>query len=74
MSKLSEFYGLNCQDDSIDFLKAHKLQICPFTKRLCTKTRKSDSQIKIGACTIKYQNNNVIICPFRLLESQQNLS
>lgn len=33
--------------------------------------RKSNPDVKIGTCTVKYQNNDVIICPFRLLEHNQ---
>ena len=33
--------------------------------------RKSNPNVKIGTCTVKYQENDVIICPFRLLEYNQ---
>lgn len=33
--------------------------------------RKSDPSVKIGTCSVKYQNQDVIICPFRLLEHNQ---
>ena len=45
--------------------------MCPYTKKICTKMRKSDPNSKIGTCSVKYQDNDVIICPFRLLEHNQ---
>ena len=71
MSKISEFFGLYCGDESLDFERAMELQICPFTQRVCTKMRKSDPNVKIGTCSVKYQSQNIIICPFRLLEHNQ---
>lgn len=49
MSKISEFFGLNCKDESLDFEAAMNTQICPYTQRVCTKMRKSDPDIKIGS-------------------------
>ena len=71
MSKISEFFGLYCKNSSLDFRQAMTTQICPFTQRICTKMRKSDPEIKIGTCSVKYQNQDIIICPFRLLEYNQ---
>lgn len=71
MSKISEFFGLYCGDESLNFKEAMKNQICPYTQRICTKMRKSDPDIKIGTCSVKYQDQAVIICPFRLLEHNQ---
>lgn len=71
MSKISEFFGLNCNDDSLNFEAAMSTQTCPYTQRICIKMRKSDPDVKIGTCSVKYQNQDVIICPFRLLEHNQ---
>lgn len=71
MSKISEFFGLNCKNDSLNFEAAMSAQTCPYTQRICTKMRKSDPSIKIGTCSVKYQNQDIIICPFRLLEHNQ---
>lgn len=73
MSKISEFFGLNCKDKSLDFEAAMNTQICPYTQRVCTKMRKSDPDIKIGTCSVQYQHQDVIICPYRLLEHNQIL-
>lgn len=71
MSKISEFFGLYCKNPSLDFRQAMTTQICPYTQRICTKMRKSYPEIKIGTCSVKYLNQDVIICPFRLLEHNQ---
>lgn len=71
MSKVSEFFGLYCKDATQDFKQAMSTQICPYTQRTCTKMRKSDPEIKIGTCSVRYQHNDIIICPFRLLEHNQ---
>lgn len=71
MGKISEFFGLNCENRELDFKKAMNNQICPYTNKICIKMRKSESEIKIGTCSVKFQNQNVIICPFRLLEHNQ---
>lgn len=71
MSKISEFFGLYCNNSSLEFKQAMELQMCPYTQRSCIKMRKSDPKVKIGTCSVKYQNQNIIICPFRLLEHNQ---
>lgn len=71
MSKISEFFGLYCKNTLLDFKQAMEKQICPYTQRICTKMRKSNPEIKIGTCSVKYQDQDVIICPFRLLEHNQ---
>lgn len=71
MSKISEFFGLSCKDVKQDFQNAMINQMCPFTGKICTKMRKSNPNIKIGTCSVKYQSQDVIICPFRLLEHNQ---
>ena len=71
MSKISEFFGLNCGDKEQNFNTAMEEQLCPYTKKICSKMRKSDPDIKIGTCTVKYQSQDIVICPFRLLEHNQ---
>lgn len=71
MSKISEFFGLYCKNPSLDFEQAMQTQMCPYTWRICAKMRKSNPEIKIGTCSVKYQNQEIIICPFRLLEHNQ---
>lgn len=71
MGKITELFGLYCANDTGDFKTAVSQQTCPFTNKICTKMRKSDPTTKIGTCSVKYQGNDVIICPFRLLEHNQ---
>lgn len=46
-------------------------QRCPFVEKKCYKTRKSQPEIAIGTCTVKYGDAPVMICPLRLLERRQ---
>src|SRR5690606_25420329 len=48
-------------------------QICPFTKKRCFKVRKSEPNISIGTCTVRYGSENVpvVICPNRLLQKRK---
>ena len=48
-------------------------QQCPFTNKKCVKIRKSEPSVSIGTCTVAYgkSNDNVIICPHRLIENNQ---
>lgn len=71
MSKISEFFGLKSDDSKQAIEEALHSQLCPFTKKHCMKMRKSEPDIKIGTCSVKYQNQDIIICPFRLLEHNQ---
>ncbi len=71
MGKISEFFGLNCDDNTQNFELAMKEQTCPYTNRICMKMRKSNPELKIGTCSVKYQGRDIIICPFRLLEYNQ---
>ncbi len=71
MSKISEFFGMDCADRTLDFEQAMRMQSCPYTQRICIKMRKSDPSVKIGTCSVKYQGQDVVICPFRLLEHNQ---
>ena len=46
-------------------------QQCTYLGRKCIKTRKSDSSIAIGTCTVSYQGRPVVICPVRFLQRRQ---
>lgn len=71
MSKISELFGLYCNNEALNFKTALENQSCPFTGKICTKMRKSDPETKIGTCSVLFQHQNIIICPFRLLEHNQ---
>ena len=71
MNSIVEFFGLNCRKRNVSLAKYLSAQRCPYTGGKCIKTRKSKSSVAIGTCTVEYQDADVIICPFRLLEKNQ---
>ena len=74
MNKILELFGQSATSLNSAMLKGLlKRQICPFSKTRCYKTRKSQSDISIGTCSVKYgkEDKNVIICPKRLLFQNQ---
>ncbi|MGC1273083.1 MAG: hypothetical protein WBC44_05210 [Planctomycetaceae bacterium] len=50
-----------------------KKQWCPFTNTKCFKVRKSEPDISIETCFVRFGKNarDVVICPNRLLERRQ---
>jgi len=48
-------------------------QQCRFIGKKCIKIRKSEPSVSIGTCTVAYgkNNENIIICPHRLIENNQ---
>ena len=74
MNKILEFFGRTTSSlGSAELKSILKKQICPFTETQCFKTRKSQSDISIGTCSVKYgkEHKNVLICPNRLLYKNQ---
>ena len=70
MNRVAELFGVYC-DGTHSITDALSAQICPYTGKKCYKTRKSSPQTAIGTCTVWQQNENLIICPSRLLENNQ---
>ena len=67
-----EFYGkLVTQETKGDFAQIMAAQQCPFLGRRCIKQRKSDASQTIGACTVGFQGNPLIICPHRFIAGNQ---
>ena len=73
MSRVSELFSFSVKRKDINWKEIIEQQQCPFTQKRCFKVRKSESDISIGTCTVKYGENldNIIICPHRLLERKQ---
>lgn len=71
MTKIVELFGLNCRQPMPTLKDSLKRQHCPFSDVKCVKTRKSQPSISIGTCTVTYQDSDIIICPFRLLDKNQ---
>jgi hypothetical protein len=72
MSKILELFGKSTVVDAHWRTIVEKQQ-CPFLYRKCLKNRKSQPEIAIGTCTVRYgrQEKDIIICPYRLLERKQ---
>jgi hypothetical protein len=73
MSNVVELFGKAHDSKSVDWRSTIAGQRCPFADKACYKTRKSDSSISIGTCTVLYGQppEPVIICPTRLIEHGQ---
>ncbi|SDI24537.1 NotI family restriction endonuclease [Chryseobacterium jejuense] len=69
-NKITEFFTYNLLEE-VNWFEIINHQMCQYTSKKCIKTRKSQANISIGTCTLSYQNRNIIICPFRLLERKQ---
>jgi hypothetical protein len=70
-TKLSELFTVSISAEKQNWKKTITDQHCSFLHKKCIKTRKSQPEISIGTCTVKYGNNDVIICPHRLLEKRK---
>lgn len=73
MTKVKELFGINTNTENVKWDKVLNDQPCPFLGKKCIKTRKSESDISIGTCTMCYgkDDKDIIICPHRLLERRQ---
>lgn len=73
MSRVSELFSFSVNRNDIDWKEVIARQQCPYTQKRCFKVRKSEADISIGTCTVKYGKNydNIVICPNRLLERKQ---
>jgi len=73
-NKVLELFGNPSQKTKgINWQKVIQNQWCPFANTKCFKVRKSQPEISIGTCTVRYgkAGKDVIICPNRLLERKQ---
>lgn len=72
MSKIIEIFGLDTYSEQ-NWESVIQEQRCPFRQKVCFKTRKSNSSIAIGTCSVLYGRDPqpIMICPARLLERGQ---
>jgi Restriction endonuclease NotI len=70
-TNLSELFTISTNAEGQDWNNIVTNQHCSFLNRKCIKSRKSQPEISIGTCTVKYGKNDVIICPHRLLEKRK---
>jgi hypothetical protein len=70
---LSEFFTIPTDAENQNWNDIINNQYCSFLNKKCIKVRKSQSEISIGSCTVKYGKglNDVIICPHRLIEKRK---
>lgn len=73
LSNVTELFGVPTQAKGVKWSELVSNQSCPYLGRKCLKNRKSEPDVAIGTCTLKYgkENKQVIICPHRLLERRQ---
>lgn len=72
-TRIAEFFNFSTKNNSIDWQKVIANQQCGYLNKKCIKVRKSEPDISIGTCTVQYgkENQEVIICPHRLIEKSR---
>lgn len=71
---ITELFTISTLNENIDWHELVFTQRCAYLDRKCVKVRKSQPEISIGTCSVKYgskHSRNVIICPHRYLERGQ---
>lgn len=70
---LSELFTIPTDAENQDWNAIITNQHCTFLNRKCLKVRKSEPEISIGSCSVKYGKglSDVIICPYRLIEKRK---
>lgn len=73
MSRVKELFTFSVEKKSLDWNRIVAEQHCRYSNKKCFKVRKSQPDISIGTCTVQYgkELNDIIICPYRLLERNQ---
>lgn len=73
MSKIAEILGQSTATQGVRWTEQLQEGACPFLQRPCIKTRKSDSTVVIGTCTVRWSaaNKPLVICPHRMLEQKK---
>ena len=73
MSKIGELFTYSVKREDVDWNGVVKKQHCQYSGKQCFKVRKSQAEISIGTCSVKYGRSNkiAVICPHRLLERGQ---
>ncbi len=71
-TKITEFFNFSTSTQQ-DWKNIVDSQHCGYLQKKCLKNRKSQADIAIGTCTVNYgtSNQNIIICPHRLLEKRK---
>ncbi|MCC7224622.1 MAG: hypothetical protein IT273_12915 [Chitinophagales bacterium] len=72
-TRIAEFFNFSTKNESVNWNDVLTAQHCSYLNKKCIKVRKSEPSISIGTCTVQYgkKNQEVIICPHRLIEKRQ---
>lgn len=72
-TRIAEFFNFSTKNELVNWNEILLSQHCGYLNKKCIKVRKSEPNISIGTCTVKYgkENQGVIICPHRLIEKRQ---
>ncbi|MBA4408991.1 MAG: NotI family restriction endonuclease [Bacteroidota bacterium] len=72
-TRIAEFFNFSTKNESIKWKQIIADQHCGYLNKKCIKVRKSEPEISIGTCTVQYgkENEEVIICPHRLIEKRK---
>jgi hypothetical protein len=72
-SRVSEFFNFSTSNPDANWARLVQEQPCGYLGRQCVKVRKSQPEISIGTCTVRYGGADwdVIICPHRLVEKRR---
>jgi hypothetical protein len=72
-TRIAEFFNYSTNNENVYWKDVLSNQHCLYLGKKCIKIRKSSPHISIGTCSVKYgkENQEVIICPHRLIEKKQ---
>lgn len=71
---ISELYTQSTSQTDEDWEQIIREQHCSYIGKRCAKRRKTEPNVSIGTCTVRYgarAPKDVVICPFRFLERKQ---
>ena len=71
LSRVIELFGLPALSHQLSWDEVVRDQQCPFLSRKCVKVRKSQPDIAIGTCAVRYGRRlqPLVICPHRLVQN-----
>ena len=72
-TRIAEFFNFSTKNDTVNWMEILTSQHCGYLGKRCIKVRKSSPEISIGTCSVKYgkDNQDIIICPHRLIEKRK---
>ena len=72
-TRIAEFFNFSTRNELVNWKLIIADQYCGYLNKKCIKVRKSEPDLSIGTCTVQYgkENNEVIICPHRLIEKRK---